>query len=592
MMQPSLSSSITLSESLLAIDVGTITTRVALFDTVEGSYRFIAAGSSQTTAGAPFRDISEGYNLAMDNLQALTGRHLVDAASHLIIPSQPDGSGVDKCVCTVSAGGPLRVIAVGLLENVSLESVQNLIATTYAQVIGSISLNDQRTTAQRLDTIIRLQPDLVVIAGGTDGGASHSVGTILEAVGLACYLTPKEQRPEILYAGNQALLDQVNDQLGSLASFSSAPNIRPSLDSEQLLPASKMLSNSYRKARSRNLNGIQMLDMQCAGHLQPTSAAFGRTIRYIGKELEQKRRGVLGIDIGASATTLAASFGAEPYLDVRTNLGLGSSLPGLLRYTTPAEIAAWTDENISTGDIEDYIYNKALFPASVPVTKEELSIEYALACEILRAALSKVRWTPPRQLVGAIQGFLPPFESIIASGSVFSQAPSSARLLLTLLNALQPVGWTTLVLDQNQIAALLGAAAEVAPLLTVQALRDASSFVNLGMVLSPVGKASPGTPVLRVHIKYADSSETETEVNYGTIEKLHLPAGQIATIRLQPLHHFDIGMGAAGRGGTMKNVSGSETGLVIDARGRPLELPEDNIGRQELLKKWLQALAS
>ncbi len=225
------------AESLLAIDVGTINTRVALFDIVEGSYRFIAAGSAQTTAFAPYRDVSEGFSRAIDNLQELTGRRFLGPDAQLIVPAQPDGSGVDKCICTLSAGGPLKVVAVGLLEDVSLQSVQNLVSTTYAQVVGAISLNDQRVTSQRLDSIIRLQPDLIVIGGGTDGGASKSIAGLLESVGLACYLTPKEQRPEILFVGNQSLLESVSTQFNGLASFQSAPNIRPALEGEQLLPA-------------------------------------------------------------------------------------------------------------------------------------------------------------------------------------------------------------------------------------------------------------------------------------------------------------------------------------------------------------------
>jgi len=592
MNQPTPTSTVATAESLLAIDIGTINTRVALFDVVEGAYRFIAAGSAPTTVYAPYRNVTEGFNLAIDNLQQLTGRQLMGSDAQLIIPSHPDGSGVDRCVCTLSAGGPLRVIAVGLLEDVSLQSVQNLIATTYAQVVGSISLNDQKITSQRLDSIIRLQPDMIVIAGGTDGGASHSVAELLEAVGLACYLLPKEQRPEILFAGNQALLEPVKAELAPLASFQGAPNIRPSLEAEQLLPAHKILSDAFRKAKIRRLDGLQILDAQTGGFLMPGAAAFARTIRFIGKDLEHKRRGVLGIDLGAGSTVLAASFGGDQYLDVRATLGMGAGLPALLKQTSLANITRWLDVEVAPAVLQDYIYNKSLFPASLPVTTEELAFELAIACEILRVAIAKARWTPPARLVGAVHGFLPPFESIMVTGSTFAQANSNPRLMLTLLNAIQPVGWTTFVLDQNQLAGMLGAAAEVAPLLTVQGLRDASSFVNLGMVIAPVGRANPGDPVIRVQIKYSDGSETENEIKYGTIDMIHLPPGQTATVKLQPLHGFDIGMGLPGRGGTMKNVSGSEMGLVVDARGRSLGLPEDGFARRELLKKWLSMLAS
>jgi len=112
------------------------------------------------------------------------------------------------------------------------------------------------------------------------------------------------------------------------------------------------------------------------------------------------------------------------------------------------------------------------------------------------------------------------------------------------------------------------------------------------MVIAPVGKANPGTPVLRLQVKYGDGSETALEVKYGNIETIPLPPGQTATLRLQPLHRFDIGMGAPGRGGTVKNVTGSDSGLIIDARGRPLNMLAEAGARRDQLKKWLAVLGN
>src|SRR5512136_506047 len=184
------------ADSVLAIEIGTVTTRVILFDVVEGRYRFLGQGSVPTTAGAPINDVSVGVKAALDQLHDITGRVLFNADGQMVIPSQPNGSGVDACVATVSVGPPLKVVAIGLLEDVSAESARNLASTTYARVVETMSLNDRRDTVERLDTILEMHPDLIVVAGGTDGGASKSVIDLLEAVGLACYLLPKDQRPE------------------------------------------------------------------------------------------------------------------------------------------------------------------------------------------------------------------------------------------------------------------------------------------------------------------------------------------------------------------------------------------------------------
>ncbi|MFU8771751.1 MAG: hypothetical protein ACNA8H_04940, partial [Anaerolineales bacterium] len=92
------------SESLLVIDVDDDITRTILFDVVGGLYRFVSAGTSTTTLLRPSADIGEGIFSAIEQLQSLTGRSLLGPDDNLIMPSQEDGSGVDKLAITFSAG--------------------------------------------------------------------------------------------------------------------------------------------------------------------------------------------------------------------------------------------------------------------------------------------------------------------------------------------------------------------------------------------------------------------------------------------------------------------------------------------------------
>ncbi len=308
-----MSSTLVSADSVLAIDVGSVNTRAVLFDVVDGRYRFLACGSAPTTAGAPYRNMSEGVHLALDELQTITGRKLVGDDQVLITPTQQDGAGIDKCVITLSAGPTLKAVVVGLLDDISVQSAQSLVSTTYAYIQEVINLNDRRKTAARLDAVLRARPDVVVIAGGTDKGATHSVETLLEPVGLACYMLPKELRPQILFAGNQALAEEVKTQIGSLAPLHIAPNVRPSLEIEALLPAQKKLAGVYRQVRARQIPETVELDRWTGGNLLPSAMAFGRTIRFISKEYAKTRKGVLGVDVGATTTTIAAGFAGHGY---------------------------------------------------------------------------------------------------------------------------------------------------------------------------------------------------------------------------------------------------------------------------------------
>jgi len=119
----------------------------------------------------------------------------------------------------------------------SAQSAQELAATIYSRIVDVVTINSQRTQESRIDAIIKARPDLIILAGGTENGAERSVMTMVEAVGLACYLLPKDVRPEVLYVGNQALREKVQDSLSSIVHLDTAPNIRPSTNVEQLVPA-------------------------------------------------------------------------------------------------------------------------------------------------------------------------------------------------------------------------------------------------------------------------------------------------------------------------------------------------------------------
>ena len=57
---------------------------------------------------------------------------------------------------------------------------------------------------------------------------------------------------------------------------------------------------------------------------------------------------------------------------------------------------------------------------------------------------------------------------------------------------------------------------------------------------------------------------------------------------LDPLRGFDVGNGKGGK--VEKEISGGVTGIVLDGRGRPFHLPEDNKTRVTKLKEWMIAL--
>ncbi len=572
-------------DTLLAVDVGGANTRAVLFDVVEGAYRFLAAGSAPSTAEAPFKDVLEGVRNAIVNLQGVTGRTLLDPNRRLITPSQNDGSGVDAFVSTLSAGPALKTVIVGLLSDVSLESARHLAETTYSRVLDSIGLNDRRKPDQQMDAFLQQRPDMVLITGGADGGASRSIRKMIEPVGLACYLLTPERRPAILFAGNQKLHTEVKELLGNVTpDLHFSPNVRPSLDTEDLEPAARELANLYMGIRKRQLKGVDELQSWSGGHVLPTAYAEGRMLRFLGQVYGTKRGGILSIDIGATAAVIAAGFRNKTSLGVYPHFGLGENLPGLLQYTTLENILRWSPMDLSTGIVRDYLFQKSLYPASIPATKEDQGIAQAVTREALYLAMQTAKREFARSARVPKPGLLPFFDPILAGGGALGDAPTPGQGLLLLLDAIQPVGVTTIILDRNNLLPLLGAAAAVNSLLPVQVL-DSGAFQSLGTVVSLIASASLGSLILRASLVYENGKEARASVKFGTLEVLPLGVGQTAKLTVQPQRGVDAGFGP-GRGGTVQ-VSGGTLGLVIDGRGRPLTLPTDPAQRRDLIKKWL-----
>ena len=363
------------NESILAIDVGASSTRAVLFDVVEGQYRFVASGQAPSTAEAPFKDIGIGVREAITNLQKVTGATLLGPHdNNLIAPSQPDGSGVDAVVATVSAGPTVKTVVVGLLADVSVQSARRLAESTYSRIVDTLDLSDHRRPDQQMDSIVRSRPDLVVLAGGTDGGASRSIQKMLEAIGLACYLMPMEKRPMVLYAGNQKLGNDVQDLLGGhVGKLEVSPNVRPSLEMEDLDPGRFQLAQILMRLRQRQIKGVEELNLWTAGNLLPTAYAQGRIIRFLSK-LYESTRGLLCVNVGASATSVAAGFNGELTLGVYPQYGLGENLAGLLQQTDINDIMRWLQLDISPSMLREYLFQKSLYPTCVPATKDKQAL--------------------------------------------------------------------------------------------------------------------------------------------------------------------------------------------------------------------------
>lgn len=566
------------AESVMAIDVGSLNTRALLFDVVDGVYHFIASASAPTTAGAPYYDVGEGVHYALSRLQDITGRTLIGGDARLLVPAQADGSGVDRLALTCSAGSDIKILVMGLLDDVSLQSAQRLAGTSYGRVVETIGLNDRRNLETQLDAVLQARADVLLLAGGTEKGATRSVIKLVDLIVTACQILPRQERPVVLYCGNSAIVKRVKEKIERETVLVVAPNIRPTIDQEDLAPAETYLARVAAKLRILQVGGMDKLTEIASTTPLPSAYALGRIMRF-SSELSGLSKATLGVDLGSAATVLSVASTDQLQSSVCRSLGMGSSLEQALQQVSIGDVARWVPYDLSEGEILDTLYQKSRFPASLPLTAEALAVEQAMAREILRLAVQSMLEHWPGTGLS--------FERVFLSGATLSQAATPAQRLMVALDGIQPVGINVFMLDPYGLSQALGTIAGINPQLPAQII-ESGAYVNLGTVICPVSEARAGTTLMRVRITHEDNTESHLEVKQGSLVALPVRNGQSAHLEVDMLHGavLDPRLPRLRR----FRITGGACGVVIDGRGRPVELPKERQKRIEQLRRWARVL--
>ena len=563
--------------SFLLADCGSTTTTVALFDLVEENYRLIARAVSPTTIKSPWHDILIGVQDAIRQLSEISGRPLLSEQGDLITPAQKNGSGVDFFGVAVSAGKPLKVIIAGLLEDVSVSSARRAVESIYANEVGAFTLDAHQSEQDRVAALLEKKPELIFISGGADGSDSPQLRELLESLELGTGLLNGSARPDILYAGNSRLREHVSSTYGQASNLYIADNVRPSVDIEDLSDAKQVLTDIYVERKITELPGVQELISWANLGIQPTGRAFATMIKYFGALYRSQ---VLGVDLGANSVAIAVADQEYAQLLVRSNLGMGEPLPELLNLVSSGDILQWVPGEYSESTFSDFVFNKALHPHSVPFTDDEVYLEQALARALLRQLLNQAVHSSGWNDLSTV---LPSARLIVLRGNTLAASPRPGQAVLTVLDALQPTGVFSMAVDRYGVLPMMGILASQQPSAVVQILEGGVLF-ELGWVIAPSGTGAPGQRALRITVETEDKGEYRIDAEFGELILVPLEPGVSAELNLKPERKVDVGRGP-GKGWRI-TVQGGAVGLVVDVRGRPLMLPDDEEERRNRIRQW------
>jgi uncharacterized protein (TIGR01319 family) len=587
-------------DTIVATDCGSTTTKAILIERKGDEYRLVVRGEAPTTVEAPAEDVTKGVLNAVGEVEELIDRRILHEGSVQRPPK--DGVGVDLYISTSSAGGGLQMMVAGVVKSMTAESAERAALGAGAIVMDVLASNDGRLPHQEIERIRHLRPDMILLSGGIDGGTTTHVAELAELISAA---DPRPRlgigyRLPVIFAGNRDAREIVRDVLEEKVSLDIVDNLRPVLERENLSPAREKIHDLFMEHVMAQAPGYDKLMTWTDAPIMPTPGAVGLIIKTIA---DRQGMDVIGVDIGGATTDVFSVFGGTFNRTVSANLGMSYSISNVLAESGLENVMRWVPFDMDEGDLRNRIKNKMIRPTTIPQMLEELVVEQALAREALRLAFEQhksfavglkgvqqertISDTFEQTASGGTLVDMMSLELLVGSGGVLSHAPRRQQAAMMLIDGFQPEGVTRLAVDSIFMMPQLGVLSTIHPKAATEVF-EKDCLIHLGTCIAPAGHAKEGRTAMKVRASLPGGDQ-ELELLYGQMTVLPLGVGETAQVRVEPARSMDVGKG---RGDTFETeVSGGVVGIILDTRGRPLQMPGDASARVRMLREWFDALS-
>ena len=266
----------------LAIDIGSTWTKGALFGWQGGELLLQARAAHPTTV----HDLAEGFA----------------AVLHALLPGIPPAElqrrvaqGELAIDYSSSAKGGLAVAALGLVPEVTLEVAKLAACSAGAKLTQVLSY---RLNGADIRALEANPPDILLFAGGTDGGNTEVVLRNAQA------LARSSLRCAMVYAGNRAVRDEVCALLAG-RDLTAVDNLLPALDRPTPEPAREALRQLFLQRIVSGKGLDRVVDLAGVPPL-PTPYAMLEYARTIAETVPGWEEFML-LDIGGATTDVYSS---------------------------------------------------------------------------------------------------------------------------------------------------------------------------------------------------------------------------------------------------------------------------------------------
>ncbi len=456
----------------LFIDFGSTFTKVVLVDLTN----LRVAGRTQRPSTVD-TDITIALTAALEDINKLLGRE---------VPYRYK-------LATSSAAGGLKMVAIGLVPELTVEAAKRAALGAGAKVVGVYAY---RLSQKELKEIENASLDLILLAGGTDGGERDTI--VHNAMGLS-----RLQRlpAPIIVAGNKAAADEVSAILtAGSKEHVLTENVMPEIGVLEVDKVRAMIRELF-ISRIVEAKGLKNAEAFIDEILMPTPTSVLTAARLLAEGIDgEEGLGELAVvDVGGATTDVHSIAKGDPTEPGLVKKGLPEpyvkrTVEGDLgmRYnaSTIVQVAGedFFKERLGWGDanFQQVIGNLSSHPELLPDSEGEKALDLQLARAAARLAMERhagrveTTYGPTGPVYIQYGKDLRKVKTVIGTGGPLIFGPAPADILGEVLFSednpfsLRPKGPTFFV-DEKYLLYAVGLLSEKEP---VTALRLAKKYLK------------------------------------------------------------------------------------------------------------------
>ncbi|AET66161.1 conserved hypothetical protein [Desulfosporosinus orientis DSM 765] len=370
---------------LLVYDVGSTYTKVSAFNRQGSSLMFVGRSQAPTT---------------VENIEV----GLIHACHNLARDLQWDAVVSSHTLATSSAAGGLRMVGMGYMPRVTAKAAKEVAMSAGARVLEIIS--HETPVDFRIEVLQEIKPDIILLAGGTDGGDQDSLLENAEVI-------VRSKVPSVvIIAGNTEAQPKAEEILktGEILTIR-VPNVMPTIHELKVKPAREAIHQEFIRQITRAKGLGRLLEIVSTGRVIPTPGAvlMGAELLALGTHEKEGHGNILVIDIGGATTDVHSVLADlvnlskeetglvvsnEKQLSYRTvegNLGLRVSATGIIETVGARGVLAkiGLEGEDLVKEIQAYTQYLEKNPGHISRHEKELNFDKALSISAIEVALKR-----------------------------------------------------------------------------------------------------------------------------------------------------------------------------------------------------------